>query len=68
MSKHIGSNLDDCLDTEAIREEMAAAAVKRVIAWQIGQAMKARKINKTQMAKRMHTSRMLVNLGCCRFR
>lgn len=61
MSKHIGSNFDDFLDAEAIREEVTAAAVKRVIAWQIGQAMKARKINKTQMAERMHTSRMVVN-------
>jgi len=61
MNKHIGSNFDDFLEEEGLREEVTAAAVKRVIAWQLGQAMKARNINKTEMAARMHTSRMVVN-------
>ena len=47
MSKHIGSNFDDFLEEEGMREEATAAAVKRVIAWQIAQAMKARKVSKT---------------------
>jgi len=61
MNKHIGSNFDDFLEEEGLREEATAAAVKRVIAWQFAQAMKARKISKTEMAARMHTSRMVVN-------
>lgn len=61
MNKHIGSNFDDFLEQEGMREEVTAAAVKRVIAWQFAQAMKAQKISKTQMATRMHTSRMVVN-------
>ncbi|MBB4846133.1 DNA-binding Xre family transcriptional regulator [Paucibacter oligotrophus] len=61
MSKHIGSNFDDFLKEESMHEEVTAAAVKRVIAWQFAQAMKAQKVSKTEMAARMHTSRMVVN-------
>ena len=61
MSKHIGSNFDDFLDEEGIREEVTAAAIKRVIAWQLAEAMKAKDITKTEMATRMHTSRAVVN-------
>jgi DNA-binding Xre family transcriptional regulator len=61
MNKHIGSNFDDFLQEEGMHEEVTAAAVKRVIAWQFSQAMKAQKISKTEMATRMHTSRMVVN-------
>lgn len=61
MNKHIGSNFDDFLEEEGMREEATAAAVKRVIAWQFAQAMKANKVSKTEMAARMHTSRMVVN-------
>lgn len=60
MNQHIGSNFDDFLQEEGTREEVTAAAIKRVIAWQIAQAMKAQKISKTEMALRMHTSRMVV--------
>ncbi|ASK34721.1 helix-turn-helix domain-containing protein [Alloalcanivorax mobilis] len=61
MNQHIGSDFNDFLDQEGIREEVVAAAMKRVIAWQLAEAMKARGISKTQMAARMHTSRMVVN-------
>lgn len=61
MNKHIGSNFDDFLAEEGMQEEVTAAAMKRVIAWQIGQAMKRNKISKTEMAERMHTSRAVVN-------
>ena len=43
------------------QEEAAAAEVKRAIAWQIDQAMKARRISKSEMAQRMHTSRIVVD-------
>lgn len=61
MNKHIGSNFDDLLKEDGMHEEVTAAAVKRVIAWQFAQAMKAQKVSKTEMAARMHTSRMVVN-------
>jgi len=61
MTKHIGSNFDDFLKEEGMHEEVTAAAMKRVIAWQFAQAMKDQKVSKTEMAARMHTSRMVVN-------
>ena len=61
MTKHIGSNFDDFLKEEGMHEEVTAAAMKRVIAWQFAQARKAQKVSKTEMAARMHTSRMVVN-------
>lgn len=60
-SEHIGSNFDDFLAEDGSLEEVTAMAVKRVIAWQLAQAMKAQHISKTEMAARMHTSRMVVN-------
>lgn len=59
--QHIGSDFDDFLKEEGIHEEVTAAAVKRVIAWQLAEAMKAQQITKTEMASRMHTSRAAVN-------
>jgi len=57
----IGSDFDDFLKEEVIREEVTAAAIKRVIAWQLAEAMKKRHITKTEMAARMGTSRAVVN-------
>jgi DNA-binding Xre family transcriptional regulator len=60
-NKHSGSSLDDWLEEEGLLEDATAVAVKRVIAWQILQAMKKQQITKTDMAKRMHTSRAALN-------
>jgi len=57
MSKHIGSKFDAFLDQEDILAETEAVAVKRVIAFQLGELMKEQKLTKTQLAKRMGTSR-----------
>lgn len=59
--KNIGSGFDDFLKEEAMHEETTAVALKRVIAWQIAEAMKAQHITKTELAKRMHTSRAALN-------
>lgn len=59
--KNIGSGFDDFLQEEAILEETTAVALKRVIAWQIAEEMKAQQITKTELAKRMHTSRAALN-------
>ena len=59
--KNIGSNFDDFLQEESLLESSTAVALKRVIAWQIDQEMKAQKLTKTELAKRMHTSRAALN-------
>lgn len=56
-SKHLGSSFDDFLKDEGIREEATARAIKRVLVWQIEQAMTEQGISKSEMAKRMKTSR-----------
>ncbi|NJN40023.1 MAG: XRE family transcriptional regulator [Gammaproteobacteria bacterium] len=55
--KHIGSSFEDFLKDAGIFEEVTTQAVKRVLAWQISEAMKAKGISKIEMAKRMQTSR-----------
>lgn len=59
--KNIGSSFDDFLKQEAMLENATAVALKRVIAWQIAEAMKVQQITKTELAKRMHTSRTALN-------
>lgn len=59
--KNVGSRFDDFLQEEAILEDATAVALKRVIAWQIAEEMKAQQITKTELAKRMHTSRAALN-------
>jgi antitoxin HicB len=54
---HFGSSFEDFLKEEGIYEEVTNHAIKRVLAWQIEQAMKAEGISKAEMARRMHTSR-----------
>jgi antitoxin HicB len=54
---HTGSSFDSFLEEEGIREEIDSAAIKRVIAWQLSEAMKAHKLSKKEMAQRIGTSR-----------
>lgn len=53
----VGSSFDDYLAEEGTLEETAAIAVKRVLAWQLKQAMKRRRMSKSAMARAMRTSR-----------
>lgn len=57
MNKHIGSNFDDFLAAEGTLESSTAVAVKRMMAYQLEKEMESKKISKTEMAKKMHTSR-----------
>lgn len=50
-------SLDDFLDEDGIREEVTARAIKRVIALQLQEAMRDRKLTKAAMADLMETSR-----------
>jgi hypothetical protein len=58
---YIGSNFDDFLEEEGLLAEVEATAIKRVIAFQIGELMKAHCLSKTAMAKRMNTSRSSID-------
>jgi len=55
--KHIGSSFEDFLKEDGTYEEITTQAIKRVLAWQIAESMKAQGISKLEMARRMHTSR-----------
>ena len=54
---HIGSNFDDFLEEEGILADVESVAVKRVITYQIAQLMEKQGISKSEMARRMNTSR-----------
>jgi predicted XRE-type DNA-binding protein len=60
-NRHIGSSLDDLLREEGIYEETQAQAIKEVVAWQLAEAMKARKLSRTRLAVLLKTSRTQVN-------
>ncbi|WP_254447573.1 helix-turn-helix domain-containing protein [Sphingomonas sp. ID1715] len=49
--------MDQFLDEDGIREEVTAAALKRVIAFALREAMQAERLTKATMAERMSTSR-----------
>ena len=59
--KHMGSSIDDFLKEEGVFEEAQAQAVKEVVAWQLAQAMKEKKISKNRMATLLKTSRTQVD-------
>ncbi len=52
-----GSTFDSFLEEEGIREEVDAVAIKRVLAWQLEQAMRKQHKTKMAMAKQLRTSR-----------
>jgi hypothetical protein len=60
-NKHIGSSFDGYLVEHGLHDEVTAVAMKRVIAWQIAEAMKQSGITKVAMAARMQTSRSLLD-------
>jgi hypothetical protein len=58
---HWGSSLEDFLNEEGIRETAKAEAITRVVAWQLSQEMKRKRISKTRLAELMNTSRAQVD-------
>jgi len=54
---HSGSTFDSSLEKEGIREEVEAVAIKRVLAWQLEEAMRERQKTKLAMARQLQTSR-----------
>lgn len=53
----VGSSFDDFLKKEGSYEEVTAGAIKRVIARQLNSLMNDEDITKSELAKRMRTSR-----------
>jgi len=55
----MGTGIDEFLKEEGIFEE--AQAVKEVVAWQLAEAMKKKKISKNRLAALLKTSRSQVD-------
>ena len=56
-NKHLGSSFDEFLRSEGLYEEVTTLAWKRVLSWEVTEAMKKEGISKSEMSKRMGTSR-----------
>ena len=56
-----GQNFDDFLIEEGIYEEVNELAAKRLISYQLQQAMQEKRLTKSTVAKKMKTSRVAVD-------
>ncbi len=54
---NVGSSLEDFLNEDEALDRATAIAAKRVLAWQLQEAMTENKLTKTDMAARMKTTR-----------
>ena len=54
--EYLGSNFDDFLE-EDLLADVESRVIKRVIAFRVAELMKEYKLSKTEMAKKMDTSR-----------
>jgi antitoxin HicB len=59
--RHTGSSFNSFLAKEGMPEQVEAVALKRMLAWQLQQAMMQHHISKQQMAKQLGTSRSQVD-------
>jgi DNA-binding Xre family transcriptional regulator len=55
--RHVGSDFDEFLREEGLLADAEAVAIKRVVALAVTRMMKSRRISKSEMARRMNTSR-----------
>ncbi|MBD2384892.1 helix-turn-helix domain-containing protein [Cylindrospermum sp. FACHB-282] len=58
---HIGSSFDAFLEEDGTFDEINLIATKRVISWQIKQAMAEKNITKKALAEEMKTSRSSID-------
>ena len=56
-----GQTFDDFLKEQGTYEKTTEQAVKRVLAFQLTEAMKQQGISKVEMARRLHTSRSQID-------
>ena len=61
LKENMNSDFDEFLVDDDIYEDVNDIAIKRVIAFQLEEEMKAQNITKTKMAELMNTSRAVVN-------
>ena len=54
---HVGSTLDDLLREDGSYDAVQAIAVKRVLAFQLEEGMRKARLTKSEMARRMRTTR-----------
>ena len=57
----IGSSFDDFLAKEGIADEVEAGAIKKIIAYQLLEAIQKEQLTKTALAVKLDTSRAAVN-------
>lgn len=57
----IGSSFDSFLDEEGITEEVETGAVKKIISFQLLETLRQEHLTKTELAKRLETSRAAVD-------
>ena len=60
-NKAIGSSFDEFLVEEGISDEVEAGAIKKIIAYQLLQAIEKEQLTKTALAAQLDTSRAAVN-------
>ena len=60
LQQGMGSSFDEFLQEEGMLAQAEAVAIKRVIAFQLEETMTKEHISKTEMAKRMNTSRSAI--------
>ena len=56
-NRYVGSSFDEFLRSEGLYEEVTTLAWKRVLSWEVTEAMRKEGISKSEMARRMGTSR-----------
>lgn len=60
-NEYIGSSFDSFLVEEGLKEEVESIAVKKVLAYQLQEAIQDRQITRSELAQRLETSRAAVN-------
>lgn len=58
---HLGSSLDSLLLADGILEETTARAKRKVLAFQLAEAMREQHVSKSELARRMNTSRSQID-------
>jgi len=57
----IGGSFDDFLAEEDLSETVEAGAIKKIIAYQLQEAIEKERLTKTMLAARLETSRAAIN-------
>ena len=60
-NKHIGPSFESFLEEEGIKDQVYEVAQRRVLAYQLAEAMKVAGVTKSELARRMNTSRTQVD-------